>query len=105
MPASGGVDDVLPTPPMGANAAIAGPDGLRGGRGSQGRAVVHLHGGHQPSFVDGEPEAWFDPVGAPVVAGSPSVGPQYCASTYKYPNIRAAGTLWVCHSRRSVGAQ
>ena len=94
-PASGGADNVLPSPPAGMNADIAGPDGLRDGRGSQGRAVVHLHGGHQPSFVDGEPDAWFTPLDAPVVAGVPSVGSDFCASTYKYPNIRAAGTLWV----------
>ena len=96
-PASGGANDVLPSQqPAGLNAAIAGPDGLRDGRGSQGRGVVHLHGGHQPDFVDGEPDAWFAPLDAPTVAGVPAVGSQYCASTYKYPNIRASGALPRC---------
>jgi hypothetical protein len=47
MPDNMGLDDVQ-TPPLndGPNAAIAQPNGLRGsGQGSQGRAVVHLHGG------------------------------------------------------------
>ncbi len=74
---------MLPNPPLGMNAEIAGPDGLRGGRGSQGRGVVHLHGGHQPDYVDGEPEAWFNPIDAPQVMGAPSVGAEFCASTYK----------------------
>jgi spore coat protein A len=43
--------------------------------------------------VDGEPEAWFNPV-TTTQAGGSSVGPTYCSNTYKYPNIRAAGTLW-----------
>jgi spore coat protein A len=44
--------------------------------------------------VDGEPEAWFNPIDAPLVEGNPAVGEQYCSNTYKYPHIRAAGTLW-----------
>jgi hypothetical protein len=49
---------------------------------------------HQPSAVDGEPEAWFNPVTTTQVGGD-SVGRTYCSNTYKYPNIRAGGTLWV----------
>jgi spore coat protein A len=45
----------------------------------QAKAVVHLHGGHVPSDVDGHPEATFLP------------GNQV---TYVYPNNQDAATLW-----------
>ena len=43
------------------------------------KTVVHLHGGHVPSDVDGQPEATFLP------------GSQ---DTYVYPNNQDAATLW-----------
>ncbi len=45
MPTNMGLGDSLPTPLNGVNADIALPNGLRDGLGSQGRAVVHVHGG------------------------------------------------------------
>jgi hypothetical protein len=46
MPDGMGLDNVQKAPLNdGVNAAIAGPTGLREGKASQGRTVVHLHGG------------------------------------------------------------
>jgi spore coat protein A len=44
------------------------------------KTVVHLHGGHVPTAVDGYPEATFLP-------GSPAV-------TYQYPNVQQAAPIW-----------
>ena len=46
VPAGRGLDNTLPpNQPTGMSAEIANPDGLRGIKGSQGRAIVHVHGG------------------------------------------------------------
>ncbi len=51
------------------------------------RTVTHLHGGHTPPQSDGQPEAWASPGGA-------TVGPDYSAGDYVYPNSQQAATLW-----------
>lgn len=49
--------------------------------------VPHLHGGEDPSAVDGGPFAWFTP-------DLQQVGPAFSTDTYTYPNGQEATTLW-----------
>lgn len=68
-----------------------------------GRAVVHLHGGHQAWQYDGNAFAWYTP-------GYASVGPDWREKVYAFPNSRAAGAaLWyhdhaACVTRLNVYA-
>ena len=62
---------------------------------TQSRHVTHLHGGHVPSSVDGEPESWFDnTVAYPNVPAPGAAGSTFCSSAYKYPNTRYPGVSW-----------
>jgi len=49
--------------------------------------VTHLHGAEVPSAFDGNPEAWFTP--AQAITGS-----AFVSSSYTYPNMQEAATLW-----------
>jgi spore coat protein A, manganese oxidase len=69
----------------------------------RGRAVVHLHGGHQGWASDGNAFAWTNPNGT-------GVGPDWRSPISYYPNDRPAGLLWyhdhaACITRLNVRAQ
>lgn len=49
--------------------------------------TVHLHGGEDQSFFDGQPDTWFTPKFALRGAG-------YTTNQYLYPNGQEATTLW-----------
>ena len=62
---------------------------------TQSRHVTHLHGGHVPSSVDGEPESWFDnTVTYPNIPAPGAAGSTFCSTAYKYPNTRYPGVSW-----------
>ncbi|CAI5505212.1 unnamed protein product [Closterium sp. Naga37s-1] len=48
--------------------------------------VTHRHGGEQPSFSDGHPEAWFTQYS--------EVGRAFRTRLYRYPNHQLPTTLW-----------
>lgn len=62
-------------------------------------AVVHLHGGEVPPFIDGGPDAWFLSQAA---KGYKTHGPSYYSmvdgpdnqAVYAYPNTQEAAPLW-----------
>ncbi|RMF03449.1 MAG: hypothetical protein D6768_05840 [Chloroflexi bacterium] len=49
--------------------------------------VPHLHGGHNDSAVDGNPEYFFSP-------DFNVIGPRWVSKYYNYDNSQPAGTLW-----------
>lgn len=49
--------------------------------------TVHLHGGEDQSFFDGQPDTWFTP-------GFALRGPAFTTNQYLYPNRQEATTLW-----------
>ncbi len=48
--------------------------------------VPHLHGGENPSYFDGYPDAWFTADG--------KTGMAFITNTYTYPNVQQPTTLW-----------
>ncbi|CAI5481796.1 unnamed protein product [Closterium sp. Yama58-4] len=50
------------------------------------RSLTHRHGGEQPSFSDGHPEAWFTQYS--------EVGRAFRTRLYHYPNHQLPTTLW-----------